>query len=96
MSAESPTRKLEVEVFADVTNCPVLRHPGRHFPGVLIQGDSLESLHATSRAAIAALDAGRLEEAKDELDALREQLADYKAVYEDALRRAGMRLPYVT
>lgn len=30
-----------VEIFSDLTNAAVMRHPNRHFPGVLVQGDSL-------------------------------------------------------
>jgi hypothetical protein len=37
-------RKEEVEIYSDSTNCAVMRHPGRRFPGVLIQGDTLYAL----------------------------------------------------
>src|SRR5262249_26163952 len=30
-----------VDIFSDETNAAVMRHPDRHFPGLLIQGDSL-------------------------------------------------------
>lgn len=30
-----------VEIYSDATNAAVMRHPGRHVPGFLIQGDSL-------------------------------------------------------
>jgi len=30
-----------VEIYSDEPNHAVLRHPGRRFPGALIQGDSL-------------------------------------------------------
>lgn len=33
-----------VEIYADTTNAAVMRHPGRRFPGILIQGDTLHSL----------------------------------------------------
>jgi hypothetical protein len=33
-----------VEIYSDTTNAAVMRHPGRHFPGLLIQGDSLYGL----------------------------------------------------
>jgi len=39
-------RSVEVELFADGGNNAVVRLPGRTFPGVLIQGDSLSSLRA--------------------------------------------------
>lgn len=30
-----------VEIYSDLSNGAIMRHPGRRFPGVLIQGDSL-------------------------------------------------------
>jgi Family of unknown function (DUF6959) len=36
--------KAEVEIYSDTTNRAVLRHPGRKFPGVLIQGDTLSTM----------------------------------------------------
>jgi hypothetical protein len=33
-----------VEIYSDTANAAVMRHPGRHFPGFLIQGDSLYAL----------------------------------------------------
>jgi hypothetical protein len=48
-----------VEIYSDATNHAVMRHPGRHFPGVLVQGDSLyvlcrhiDSVCAKSREAL--------------------------------------------
>ncbi len=37
-------RKESVEIYSDETNGPVMRHPGRTYPGVLVQGDTLYSL----------------------------------------------------
>jgi hypothetical protein len=37
-------RRETVEILSDQTNAAVMRHPGRQFPGVLIQGDTLYSL----------------------------------------------------
>ena len=37
-------QKLEVEVFSKDINSPVIQFPGRRYPGVLIQGDSLSIL----------------------------------------------------
>jgi hypothetical protein len=33
--------KAEVEIWSDATNMAILRHPDRHYPGILIQGDDL-------------------------------------------------------
>lgn len=37
-------RTESVEIYSDETNRAVIRHPGRKFPGVLIQGDTLFTL----------------------------------------------------
>jgi hypothetical protein len=43
-----------VEIYSDATNAAVMRHPGRNFPGVLIQGDTLHSLCVSADKACAA------------------------------------------
>ena len=37
-------RKEDVEIYSDATNMAVMRHPGRRFPGVLVQGDTLSGI----------------------------------------------------
>lgn len=37
-------RNEPVEIYSDQTNAAIMRHPGRRFPGLLIQGDTLHSL----------------------------------------------------
>ncbi len=34
----------KVEIYSNTTNMPVMRHPNRHFTGVLFQGDTLYSM----------------------------------------------------
>jgi hypothetical protein len=34
----------EIEVFSEMSNYAIVRMPGRHFPGCVIQGDSLSVL----------------------------------------------------
>ena len=41
----------QVEIYSDQTNAAVMRHPGRRFPGVLIQGDTLNALCRRAGAA---------------------------------------------
>jgi hypothetical protein len=43
-----------VEIYSDATNAAVMRHPGRKFPGVLIQGDTLHTLCVSTDSACAA------------------------------------------
>jgi hypothetical protein len=86
--------RVEVELFTDGSNNAVIRMPGRKFPGVVVQGDSLSILRedmATIRDAIRAND---FTEASDAADLL---LADLDAIllrYVDALERHGIRKPF--
>jgi hypothetical protein len=38
-----------LEILSQAINRPVLRMPGRTFPGILIRGDTLSSLYALAR-----------------------------------------------
>ena len=40
------THKESVEIYTDATNCAVMRHSARRFPGVLVQRDTLHSMDA--------------------------------------------------
>jgi hypothetical protein len=69
--------------------------PGRRFPGLVIQGDSLSILHsALSNAKQAMLD-GRLEEAGENIDEALDSVTERLAFYEGTLDAAQMPLPYV-
>jgi class 3 adenylate cyclase len=84
-------------VFSTASNAAVVRVPGRRFPGVVIQGDSLSILQADVRQA-RALAREDSQEARQELADvlmdLEEKLSGYLAVYEQTLRAHGMALPY--
>jgi hypothetical protein len=68
-----------VEIYSDQSNMPVIRHPGRRFPGLLVQGDTL---HALCAQAAQVLSAGpdSLDELRDLHSKLLGMLAHYKAV----------------
>jgi hypothetical protein len=86
--------KAEVEVFSPLGNDVVIRMPGRKFPGVLVQGDSLSVLVRLATAAqqlSARLDD---EELRDITVELSELLMNKLLWYEDALAKHGIRLPY--
>ncbi len=45
--------KLEkVEIYSDAPNMAVMKHPGRQYPGSLIQGDSLFSLTQSAKRSL--------------------------------------------
>lgn len=75
----------QVEIYSDKTNSAVMRHPGRKFPGVLIQGDTLSAICANVDDVCT--------KAKDKLDAqtfkeligLREGLHDFLIHYKVVL-----------
>lgn len=82
-----------VEIFSDASNGAVLRHPGRRYPGCLIQADSLhavlESLqrvqHESGRLTADA--AGELSEAAERLT----ELLEHDCI---VMQEHGMDLPF--
>ena len=88
-------KRVEVELIGEVTNATVVRLPGRRFPGIVIQGDSLAILASAAERALKALGAGRGEEASEELQELVDLLGRYRTEYEKALGVTGLELPYV-
>ena len=83
-----------MEVYAETTNFPVIRYPGRNFPGSLIQGDSLSIIYqlATSIRGRAKKtgDAQLLDDAEE----LHELLKTRLKIYEQSLAAQGIDLPY--
>lgn len=63
-----------VEIYSDASNYAVMRHPGRNYPGALIQGDSLSVLCNLSDEIRQQFDNGDTEEAIAVLDEVREML----------------------
>jgi Family of unknown function (DUF6959) len=86
--------KIEVESFSGTTNATVVRLPGRQFPGIVVQGDSLKIL-LDSASEVAQLSRGTnvpgLEESAEEVVRL---LNGYRQAYEEALSRHNQSLPY--
>jgi hypothetical protein len=83
-----------VEIFSDATNAAVMRHPGRRFPGVLVQGDTL---HALARSADKACKAARVVIAEDDyigLNDLRNDLWDLVNHYKRVLAEHSIPLPF--
>lgn len=86
--------KVDVEMLTDQGNNAVLRLPGRKYPGVLVQGDSLNALVGTIREALSAVEAGQTSEAADILRSLALQFEDVQERFEGALSRYGIQRPY--
>lgn len=87
-------RTAEVEIFSDETNSAVMRHPGRRFPGVLVQGDTLYTW-CRSLDVICASARGRVDDdAFVELNDLRNRLWSHLNHYKQVLGEHGMPLPF--
>lgn len=83
----------QVEIYSDQTNSAVVRHPGRRFPGVLVQGDTLYSL--CHQADGVCQEVSRDHPAYDELNDLRNHLWRLLSHYKLVLGEHGLPLPFV-
>jgi hypothetical protein len=82
-----------VEILSDTSNMAVMRHPGRNFPGVLVQGDTLDGLVRELEVVLA--ERNRLsEEAAGELEDVYDRLAAFLAHYTSVLRAHALELPF--
>jgi hypothetical protein len=84
----------EMMVLSDAINSPVIHFPGRQFPGVLLQGDSLRVMAGLAAEVSRQLSVGDLEEARLVAEDLAEQLGSRVKLYEDVMRAHGLSLPY--
>ena len=84
----------QIEIYSDASNLAVMRHPGRKFPGSLIQGDSLSVLVKEARELHEALKLSGDNDLVALAEMHREKLEDRLAVYEKALLEHGISLPY--
>jgi hypothetical protein len=91
MRAQINMRTEAVEIYSDAINAAVMRHPGRKFPGMLIQGDTLRNL---SRLAANAL-AGAQPESDHwyDLKELTDDLQSRVDFYAQVMREHGQPLP---
>ena len=83
-----------VEIFSDASNAVVLRHPGRAFPGLLVQGDTLFSLWRQADEACAEAEATLSSDSHAELTDLRDKLRALLSHYTSTLREHGLSLPF--
>lgn len=86
--------RVEAELFTDGGNDAVVRLPGRNFPGVLIQGDTLSMLRSDVAELAELCAAGDLEEARYVASLLQADLEAKLQRYTDALRTHGISRPF--
>lgn len=87
--------KIEVDSLSAEPNSAVIRLPGRKFPGIVIQGDSLKVLVGHVEDLYLLAEPLRNPELIESVEELRTLLESYLRAYEDALRANGLPLPYV-
>jgi hypothetical protein len=86
--------RVTAELFTDGGNDAVVRMPGRKFPGVLIQGDSLSILRADLAEAVESVDQGDIAGARETVGLLLKDLDALLARYTAALDSHGIPRPY--
>src|SRR5690349_3003999 len=84
----------QVDILSHISNSAIVQLPGRKFPGIVIQGDTLSNLFEGARCLLAQhrqlQDEEQYYETLDIAEALQAQLLHY----EQTLAEHGFRLPY--
>jgi hypothetical protein len=91
---EPEMRIEQVEIYSDATNRAIMRHPGRRFPGTLIQGDNMYDLCRRADAICAKVRSQLDSETYKELNDLRDILWAYLTHYKSVLLEHGIPLPF--
>ncbi|MFJ5967969.1 DUF6959 family protein [Streptomyces sp. NPDC093060] len=86
--------RVEAELFTDGSNDAVVRLPGRRFPGVLIQGDSLHIFRSDLAEVVEACERGDLADARDSAGLLLAGLDAVLTRYADVLQAHEIDRPY--
>jgi hypothetical protein len=92
MSADD--RATQLEMWSGEVNSAVVRVPGRRFPGVVIQGDSLSILFDLAMFVTEHLPRSTDPELCDAAEELAEKLFHHVKNYESVLGARGVSLPY--
>jgi hypothetical protein len=93
---------IEVELLSNITNAPIIRMPTRHYPGILIQGDSLHILYSLvetlSKQLASKVELKETDDANEEIQytvmELQSLLSVYVKMYEKALTEHNITPPY--
>jgi hypothetical protein len=85
--------RLELEVYSQASNAAIVRMPGRKFPGMVIQGDSLKIMLGLAEDIWAATQADD-SELSASAEMLKDQLRGLIMHYEAVMAEHAIRLPY--
>ncbi len=88
-------KNLEIQVLSETVNCPVVSMPGRRFPGVVIQGDSLKILFDLVDEIENLSCSNEVDELRETIGSLKRKLGGYIEEYEVVMKAHGKQLPYV-
>src|SRR4051794_12400685 len=91
-----PMAEERLEILLQSVNSPVLRMPGRKFPGILIQGDTLSSLYSLSRMVHRGAERHDDAELADLAGQIMDELSEILQEYEQVLNSYNRPLPYVS
>jgi hypothetical protein len=87
--------EMTLEVYSTTTNCAVVRPPGRRFPGVVIQGDTLSILCADANEVAVALQRNNIDEnARAAMQMVLDGLVGSLLHHQAVLQQHGLELPY--
>jgi hypothetical protein len=84
----------QIELLSPPTNYAVVQLPERNFPGVVVQGDTLNALMRQTKRMSKLLSAGQVDELAAELLDMSEQLSEAVTQYESICGARGLPLPY--
>ncbi len=87
-------RTATVEIYSDTTNVSIIRHPDRQFPGLLIQGDTLNNLARAALAVSKSADGRLSDDEAFEAKELAEELASLLEHYKSVLAENKISLPF--
>jgi hypothetical protein len=79
---------------SQIPNSGIVQLPGRRFPGIVIQGDTLSNMFDGARYLLAEFKRARDEERYFETLMFAEQLQGQLLHYEETLAKHAMNLPY--
>jgi len=82
------------QILSHIPNSGIVQLPGRRFPGIVIQGDTVDNLFRGARFLLEEFKRARDEERYFETLMLAENLQAQLLHYEETLSRHGMSLPY--
>ena len=86
--------KIELEVYSQATNQAIVRMPHRHFPGLLLQGDTMSILADLAESIYERAKTSPDTELLDRARRLKDSLNDFLLHYEIVLGEHNIELPY--